>query len=436
MIEVRKKSSIYTDILKFGVPEEYLEKESFEKVGAKNRPFIFINAKAVDWKSIIDLKISSTGFFPEISIIFEDQYELFTSDIAITNGDLISIYIQPPTDEIKPVRTDFYITSSKPKSNETGNTIFYLRGILHVPKIWNEKNMGFSEASSYEVLDEISQDTELGFSTNISSTDDRMNWINSYFTQKYFIEEVTQHSYKDEESFFKSFIDLYYNLNFIELNRELPQTEEFLSEDEIEETIFNIDKENTTIPNILHNIKTNAQSNISFTGSYLLDESGELSLQNGYKKIIQYYSELDREELNFEIDPLVTEGNEQSFLMKGRQDSEYYKNIKRYRYRGIEFNSSNMHSNYKFAEFLNFQNIEELNKLKLVIELDQINLSLYRYMKIPLIYGKRMSGNDFTFNKFLSGNYLIDGIEYFKDEDIMRQKIYLTRREWPYPSQK
>jgi hypothetical protein len=252
------------------------------------------------------------------------------------------------------------------------------------------------------------------------------------------IKHLTQHSYFSNTSFFSSFIDLYYNLNFIDVNREIPRADLLLDE-YIEDGKLNWENQETDeVPLILSNYDLPEISSLSFKNPSFIDESGEISLLEGYGKEIQYYDEISRETIQEQLFPLITEGDNESFLLRGRLGDDYYRNMKRHRFRGIEFNRDNMHENFRFAEFLNYQNNQELQKLKLSIDLERINLSLYRYQQIPLFFVRDWNSHEeLTFNRFLSGNYLVGGFKFVKSKkNELLQKVFLIRREWPNPQEK
>jgi hypothetical protein len=202
------------------------------------------------------------------------------------------------------------------------------------------------------------------------------------------------------------------------------------------------------------------------TAYSLQNNAAEVTLTNGYKRIIQYYDDTDREYRKFDINPLISENlPEDLYPLRGRSDENRFKEEIKYKYAGKQ--SSNTHENYYFAQLHNHQNAVELNKLYMNVELEKANMGLYNMQKIPiLIYEtsekrinvlsqredkNRDEGNprqddksDIAdsnglqygapkLNQFLTGTYMIGQIEYIytRGAPAISQRLKLLRREWP-----
>jgi hypothetical protein len=144
----------------------------------------------------------------------------------------------------------------------------------------------------------------------------------------------------------------------------------------------------------------------------------------------------------------------------------YYKEEVKYKYMGrldVDPETSNTHLNYNFSRVHNKQNMDELKKLTLEVELSGFNPSLHRYQKIPVaifnqvqnqVYAdlnlkNKKSEQNFetsdvndesdgiaepnTLDDFLSGFYIIGDIRYKYSKKLgrMTQSLTLLRREWP-----
>jgi hypothetical protein len=132
----------------------------------------------------------------------------------------------------KPIRQDFIITNIT-KTNRTGgeyqnyynsgNPIKYkLTGILNVPMGFRKMSWCSSSVNARQAIFNISNSIGLGFATNfdINNTVDVMKWVNTQNKSLYdFMREITQHSCYSPYTFFTSFIDQYYVLNYVECHR-------------------------------------------------------------------------------------------------------------------------------------------------------------------------------------------------------------------------
>jgi hypothetical protein len=200
----------------------------------------------------------------------------------------------------------------------------------------------------------------------------------------------------------------------------------------------------------------------------LKNNTGSNVKKNGYKRILQFFENESEEGLvNFDVEPLSsTSIKEISEPLKGRRDEERYKQEIKYKYVGRRDSdpaTMNTHLNYNFAEIHNKQNLQELDKLYLEVELSTWNPAIYRYQKIPVVIfntthnqigidssikskkdklgfeTKPMADMDdelsdkTSADEFLSGFYVVGSIRYtYKQSDgFIKQQMTLLRREWP-----
>ena len=129
----------------------------------------------------------------------------------------------------------------------------------------------------------------------------------------------------------------------------------------------------------------------------------------------------------------------------------------------VDPETSNMHLNYNYARIHNKQNMDELKKMVLEVELGGFNPALHKYQKIPIAIfnqvqnqlsadvelkkrkqekefetnpqpdGKNQISGAESLDEFLSGFYIIGDIRYKYSKKIGRitQSLTLLRREWP-----
>ena len=112
--------------------------------------------------------------------------------------------------------------------------------------------------------------------------------------------------------------------------------------------------------------------------------------------------------------------------------------------------SGNVHKNYNRAPYHNIQNINELNKMYLEVVCEGLNLQIIKGERIPVIIGftntfenemyNGSTENDEKrqINKFYSGYYIVDSVEYSynplpNDVSPYTTRYALKRREWPAP---
>ena len=194
-------------------------------------PVVYINDFMIPQTNITNFCLDYSSFAPQVMVEFVDM----TNELLSTNvpkpGYYIKVYIGGYGDEkyYKPIRQDFVITSIN-KTNKTGgdyqnsgNPIKYkLTGILNVPLGFRKMTWSSSKINARQAMFNISNTVGLGFATNFSTNSDVdvMRWVNTQNKSYYdFMREITQHSCYSPYTFFTSFIDQYYVLNYVECRR-------------------------------------------------------------------------------------------------------------------------------------------------------------------------------------------------------------------------
>lgn len=194
-------------------------------------PVVYINDFMIPQTNLTNFSLDYSSFAPQVMVEFVDM----TNELLSTNvpkpGSYIKVFIGGYGDEkyYKPIRQDFVITNIN-KTNKTGgeyqnsgNPIKYkLTGILNVPLGFRKMPWSSSKINARQAMFNISNTVGLGFATNFSTNSDVdvMRWVNTQNKSYYdFMREITQHSCYSPYTFFTSFIDQYYVLNYVECRR-------------------------------------------------------------------------------------------------------------------------------------------------------------------------------------------------------------------------
>lgn len=264
-------------------------------------PVVYINDFMIPQTYITNFYLDYSSFIPQVMIEFVDM----TNELLSTNvpkpGSFIKVFIGGYGDEnyYKPIRQDFVITNIN-KTNRTGgeyqnrphskNPIKYkLNGVLNVPMGFRKMSWSSSNINARQALFNISNMIGLGFATNftINSDVDKMRWINtqnkSYFD---FMRDITQHSCYSPYTFFTSFIDQYYVLNYVECHSLLSHGGQ---KTDTPQMIYNcilseVEKNKTDIPD--ENLNSGTQK-VSY---YFLTNSEKFK---GWSNYIEEYYELN-----------------------------------------------------------------------------------------------------------------------------------------------
>lgn len=441
-------------------------------------PLIQINGYTFPAREIIRVEIDCNDFYPTINAILKSDNGIFLSRHFPKDGDLLSIFIRSFNDALKPIRNDYLITkvtTTKSGDSEGNNMSITIRGVLNIPLLYAEICKGIKNKTAFDAILEITSDLNVGFASNETKTNDQQNWICSYNTYREFIEQIVSHSWKDDSSYFWAYIDYYYILNYVNLNKLfiVKDTEE-LKDGIIRNTMVSdmMGKESlsqTTDKNILTNSPEMKSTNYYYSQIQLINKAGEIDILNGYKRYVhffeksfekEYKSNIPEKHTVMYVDPMTTPGSEnKKVILKGRANEDWYKKQIKHKWQGLQYSlpDHNVHNYYKFAEIHNFQNLEDLNKLNIRLTLPNPNMNFYKGQRLPLMLlvtrdpeRVKVAGNEedkprtvgATLDRFMSGNYTIIGIKliYEKDDNDkvnagrFSQELLLARREWSMPN--
>lgn len=494
------KRDVRFDELSFSAPDsDSTQFGSDEKTAGFVFPVVRVNDYVFSADEIRQMTISCEGMVPTISLTVSPSTSRFADMNMPKDGDMVSTFIRSNVAGLQYLRDDFVITQCS-YSARTDDEVRRIRidGKLFIHDFDSGyRSFGFI-GTSKSVLRQVAEKYGLGFATNdFSDTNDLQAWIATDGPEP-FIRTVTMHAWKDERSFFGSWVDLYYNLCFVNVNKFLLSGEN--PEDQIDVTYLTQAAESMRLAkgsdkpdDAPLTLKVLSNSSVVKGSPFFIKKwspvnvSSEVSIENGYSK--ESYSFLHNQNLYaqggdgcFEVlvnRPAYDQSKlDTHILLRGRARYEKGKNpesdsekanwdfihtyvtkdwqgvqyVKSDSETGTDSNngwSGNVHRNYMRAETHNEINIAELDKLYIDITCDGLCLQVMRGERVPvfLVYNTQMDKennminnpeNQTDLNKFYSGYYVVDGIEYsYKPNDGLlsgfETRMTLKRREWPTP---
>jgi hypothetical protein len=469
-------------------------KDKLSKETGDLSPAIRVNEYDFGREQILSFRLSIDGFLPSLTVTVSDSKGVFNLSQYPKDGDVLQLFIRSKDEEIfKPIRMDFDIISvDAPPISNMGNAMeaptpggktneevtYTFECKAKIPNLLAEECFGYPEDTTFNHLEKVATEMNLGFASNITDTQDKMPRVCPYDTRMKFIKEYTDSAYLDDNSFFTSFIDLYYYLNFVNINEQLKYDEEM--EDTIVSTLRDNTKERESDGNngvesklFLTNLEKGSSGSNRYINAYsIINNAGLITLKNGYARTIQYYDDSDKEYRSFKIEPTITENLPEDLVpLRGRNDEDRYKTQVKFKYLGKQSavdNKGNAHTNYQYARINNYQNGQDIYKQSLLVEIQNANMALYRYQKVPLIIyetdkkrqdiaegrekqaadkgyersdkdklekgdNKTNNSNSPRVNKYLTGMYVIGKIEYLynSNDQGITQRLTMLRREWP-----
>tara|TARA_R110000744_G_scaffold334848_1_gene440194 strand:+ start:831 stop:2342 length:1512 start_codon:yes stop_codon:yes gene_type:complete len=447
-------------------------------------PTIIINGYNVQADKLKLFILNNNSFYPTCKIKFADNDALFTARHYPKDGDLIQVNIRSQGDEttFKPIRIDFSVVDCKPVGGGGGESPsqYLITGRMFVKKLFAETVEYQEQVTSWDALLNIAESMELGYASNVEQTTDIMNWTNPNDTTETWIQDIVANSYLSDETFFKSYIDPYYYLTMVDVNRLFSQegaveamaTFPTNASDTVGEVGAETIEE-TPMPYMLSNM-IQFQGGSGYISKYeMVNKSGEISKANGYKRYTQYWDLEAKEWISEFVDPITNDTPGMVPATKGRivnGEVEGPRNDQvKYKYLGTQ--GDNVHPEFQYATVQNYQNNVEIEKMGMVIELDTVNPSITRYSRIfckimeyaatvqetilkpandldgvdqeegagPLQNREGEDGQNDpapanqngVLNEFLTGFYVVSGVQYmYTEPGPLRMKLRLQRREY------
>ena len=458
-------------------------------------PFLTINNYVFDADEIDYFMIDATGFLPQVTFIFTlHKTDAFKSQGYPKDGDILSVFIRAKNNAFKPIRNDYIIknVSSGEGGQDNAGGTSTISGELFIPHIKDQLIKSYT-GNSFDVLNQIAQELQMGYATNETSTSDSQAWLCAGSSWEEYIQHIAAASWKDENSFYKCYIDVYYHLNFINVNNQLEGEGQLaagildvtLTKDFYSDKSGEAENAQKQIGKFLTSLANMSGTNMYIQGYKTKNESSRIHEEHGYKYNVQFFDMKSLKYWNIFVDPKTSDGAEQKkIILKGRtfpkkeeqskdgkspSAEEYWKTQNRFVWKGIQ--STNVHDKYTFAIAHNERNLLELKKLYLEVNVQRWNPNIYNGERIPLLLTSQAdelkaridaSGVDRknveqdqgggappVLDQFYSGYYMINGVQFVYNKQGPRettgenagkyngpafyQTFIMTRREWPTP---
>ena len=405
-----------------------------------------IDGTSIDSTDIIYIKLFNSKFLPEVELYCNDPKGILFNDLYPFDHDtLLCVFIKSNSELTLPIRMDFMITEYETIKSDTNKEIvkYLIKGILNVEDLYYTRYEIFND-TSYNVIKQIVKDMGLGWASNITSTDDKMKWINPSNTYLEFIKEITKYSWIDEDSFIWTFIDFYYNLNYVNVQLEL---NEFNKNEQGTITNIKIEKnqEEKNVALYLTNSKAFHMTNKYIARFDLINQSFKTNLETFYQITSSFYDKNENTVFKKYIKKLENDtsklgDNEGSLVQLYDKDSTIFKeNVNDEYFIGKIDTQDNVHKNYSIAKTSNLYNISSMQKMTMIVTLTQVNFSIKRFQNVKIdIYNRqdllsrvadKLKPVD-NINQRLSGYWYVTGINYlYKKSGGIEQEITLMRRD-------
>jgi hypothetical protein len=390
-------------------------------------PFFNYMGSTVTDRDISSLKLYHDGIIPVIQIIFNDTNNIIKSTGFPQDDTKFEFFLNSRSQNIKSIHLKFKIEEFT--SLKSGKYSIY--GTLDISELYRIKYQTYN-GTSFEVLKKVASELKLGFNSNITNTDDGMPWRNVGDKQHNFIESVIKHSYLSEKSYMSGFIDYYYCLNFVDVEKEWNRDN---SKDMCIDTggldDGSVDDNAKLAQLILTTDKGDQQSNCLIEEKSFENNSTSLGLEKGYRTKTKYYDKTNKMFLVFDVDSTTSDESKSMILKASEGDREGFNNNITTTYTG-KIDTDNVHKNYNYAVTQNKINFDNLNKIKMLVNLPNPNYGVYLYQKVAVTVINQAPPSET--NKEIvqwrkSGDYIITSIEYTWNGKSLKQELQLISKE-------
>ena len=446
MIEVKDKAKIKTKEFEFNLQDEAKIKqfvESFDYL-----PFLYLSKSdsgtTINPREIIYVKLYNNKFLPEIELSCYDSTGVFFTTLYPFDHDaILSIFVKSSSNLNFPIRMDFRVTefetikSSAP--NERQTLKYLIRGILDVDSLQYTR-YEVRKGTSHKIIRDIALEMDLGFATNIEDSNDEMKWINPSETYIDFIKDTTKRAYVKEDSFVWTFIDFYYNLNYVNIETELNLNQE--EQQTLTPSRDIKDAEEQLVDLYLTNNPAFNMTNKFIEKFDLINQSYKVNLEKAYRMKSTWYEKNENKIYRNFLDDIET--NDPNLRPLYDYNAQIYtENVNDDYYIG-KVESDNVHRNYAITKAINLFNLQNIEKMRMIIILPQINFDIKRFQNVRVeIYNIRdmfsqKSGPPSTggelpvdnINETLSGFWFVTGINYlYRRSGGVQQEVTLIRRD-------
>lgn len=442
-ITVKNKPTLNVPRIEFPIQPSLKEQTQLMAARFGYTPVAYYQGLPIEEGSIVYFKLESTEWLPKLTITIKDWSSQMKSKLFALDNQNITIFINSRENGLRDILMDFKIITY---DYDQKQDLIFITGWPNVNDLYVEKNVSYPQMTSFETLEKIAQSYKIGFATNITNTNDRMTWINPGNIAEEFIIRTVHRSYLNDDAFMWSFLDIYYNLNFIDIETEMSQdaskqvgivsfggigTENEKSKNPVEIVLFYGKR-----------IEGNA-TNMDIIDYEVYNQSTFQSLAQGYRKNIEYYDRSGNWNKGragqFVQFTMETNQNSQAAAeniilkdlpsVKTQDTDSFFKKNTKIHWLG-KFDISNVHINYNYTIQHNRFNLEELQKMYIVVTLAVPNYNLRRFTKVKILIDDvaTLDTNN-ALNERISGAWLIVGIIFEKINGNFSQQLILVRRE-------
>lgn len=389
-------------------------------------PFLWYNGTEIRSSDIKKMFLYYEDIIPKCKVVINDTLGLINNPKTTPLNDTkFEIFLNSGSDILKSIHLRFKLEFNKKNKNKT-NT---LTGIIDLDGFYEKKFKSYNNLTSFELIKKVSKDIGLGYNSNINSTNDLMSWrMNNKNTQK-FLKEVIKHSYISDNSFLLGYIDFFWCMNFIDIEKEWNRD----NDNDVGLNTMGVSSlsEKEILPMILCNDESFNSTPFYFMNDYnLSNNSTYQTVNSGFFTKSKVYDRKKKQFLRFDIDSLSSDTRDNIILKGAPGDNSNIETNFISSYSG-KIDTDNVHKDFHYSEELNKRNLINLNNITVDLKLPNPNYNLYLYQKITINFINQMQtvSNEKIFDERLSGKWLIIDISFAWINGTLIQRVKAARKE-------
>jgi hypothetical protein len=401
-------------------------KDNVEVAGALGfTPFFWYSGVQIDQRYINSLNLYYEDLVPAVSIVFIDSMGVMKKDGFPLDDSKFEIFLNSGSKNLKSIHLKFKLKNFQENKSKT----YTIVGTLDLKDFYKIRFQNY-KGTSFETLQKISKELEIGFNSNITNTSDSMNWVNNGKLFKTFMSDIISHSYISDKTFLIGYVDFYYCFNYVDIEKEWGR--------DIAKDVginsrglnhLNTKEESEKVVQLqLTNDLSQNSSSFFFNRYRVNNNSTQTSLNSGHFTVSKVYDSLKKQFLVFDVDSQTSDGSK-SIILKGPPSDDQKDNY-RTRYSG-KMDTENVHKQYYYSETQNKVNFDNMARISVDLELPNANFNLYKFMKVQLNFVniKTSVNNDEISQKRLTGEWVIIDISYAWAKGNLTQKVTAVRKE-------
>jgi hypothetical protein len=391
-------------------------------------PFIWLNGVGIDQRYIKKFDLYHIGVIPHVEALIEDNTGILTREGFPLDDSTFQIFLNSNSKYLKSI----HLKMKMAKFTENKNKTYKLIGKLDLRDFYKIKFDSY-KGTSFNVLRELAKELEIGYNSNIVQTNDDMKWKNVGKNYANFIEHIMMHSYINDQAFMMGYIDFYYCLNFVDIEKEWQRDNNTdVGIDNSTIGMVATSNEENRLSKIILTTDKSDQGSVNYISNVLSikNNSTELSTKLGQFTQTKFYDTAKKSFLIFDVDSL-SEDNGNKMILKGKinDGKELKENFRTFF--GGRFDFSNVHDNYVYAEAQNKRNMQNLARISCQLELQNINYNLYKYQKVKIIFSNpvQTASDEDLVQSRISGNWIITDIRFSWNGKYFRQILSCARKD-------